>query len=319
MAAVASAVSGGMPAAVIADASVLASHALGAAAFASRLSQGLPHVRAFVRLTSRTGIARSERAWASRVGIASLLPGSTTTAWKKSLAPVIERVVTALGSESFDADAIGMAVNGLMKSGAEPRPGPVREIYDLANRLERDGVDGAEVFEALRSERGLVADRRYRGKIYPECFVASEAIDFMASRFSMKRETALATGMFLWGTGRIHHVLRDASFGDGYFFFRIGGTPHAAGIDLGEVQSAMRARDGVQVADRVYMGKTYGRCFVGSEAVDWLRHRYRLTQGEAESTGQSLLELGELHHVLDEHGFVSEGYYYRFRADEGDL
>ncbi len=319
MAAVGSAVSGGKPAAVIADVSVLESHGLGAATFASRLSQGLPHVRAFVRLTSRTGIARSERAWASQAGIASLLPGSTTMAWKKSLAPVIERVVMGLDVESFDADALGVAVNALVKSGVEPRPGPVRDIYDLANRLERDGVDIADVFEALRSERGLVVDRRYRGKIYPECLVASEAIDFMVSHFSMRRETALATGMFLWRTGRIHHVLRDASFGDGYFFFRIGGTPHASGIDLGEVQAAMRSRDGVHVADRVYMGKTYGRCLVGSEAVEWLRRRYRLTQGEAEFTGQSLIELGELHHVLDEHAFVGEGYYYRFRADEGDL
>jgi hypothetical protein len=193
----------------------------------------------------------------------------------------------------------------------------VKDIHELARRLKHEGVNGTEVFEALRSERGLVADRRYRGKIYPECFVASKAIDFMVSRFAMSRDTALAVGIFLWRTGRIHHVLRDASFADGFFFFRIGATPHTAdSIDLGEVHAAMRARDGVRVSDRVYMGKTYARCFVGSEAVAWLRKRYRLTQGEAESVGQSLLELGELHHVVDEHGFVGEDYFYRFRADD---
>lgn len=207
-----------------------------------------------------------------------------------------------------------------MKSGVEPRPGIVKDIYALAWQLERDGVDIAAAFEALRSAPGLVADRRYRGKVYPECFVASEAIDFMASQLGMTRATALAMGKFLWRTGRIHHVLRDAAFDDGFFFFRIGGTPRVLQeIDLRDVEAAMHALHGVQIADRSYMGKTYPHCFVGGEAVEWMRRRYRLTTGEAEAVGQALLELGELHHVLDEHGFVAEGYFYRFRADEVNL
>ena len=317
IAAVASAVGNAKPAAVIADVPALESHGLSAGMFASRLAQSLPHVRVFVRLPSRTGISRAERAWASRAGIASLLPGSSTAAWKKSLAPVVERIVSGLEVEALDSGALDVTVNRLVASGAEPRPGIVKDIYGLARRLEQEGLKVGEVFDALCSQRGLVEDRRYRGKAYPECFVASEAIEFIASRFGASRAAALAAGTFLWRTGRIHHVLRDAPFDDGYFFFRIGATAHATGgIDLGEVEAAMRARDGVEIADRAYAGKTYPRCFVGAEAVEWLRGRFRLTMGEAEYVGQSLLELGELHHVVDEHGFVGEGYFYRFRMDE---
>jgi len=313
MAAVASAVGGGKPAAVVADVPALAAHGFGASEFAARLAQSLPHVRVFVRLPSRTGISRAERAWAAQAGIASLLPGSTTVAWRKSFAPVIERIGSGLGVEALDTDALGDAVTRLVTSGAEPRAGPVKDIYGLAKRLEQEGVDSAAVLEALRAQSDLVSDRRYRGTSYSECFVASEAIDFMAKRFGMSRATALAAGEFLWRTGRIHHVLRDAAFDDGYFFFRIGGSPR---IDLAQLQDGMRARDGVEIADRQYAGKMYPRCFVGTEAVQWMRRRFGLTVGEAENAGQSLLELGELHHVVDEHGFVGEGFFYRFRADE---
>ena len=320
IAAVASAVASVKPAAVVADVPALEAQGLGSAMFAARIAQSLPHVRVFIRLPSRTGITRAERAWASRMGIASLLPGSSTAAWKKSFAPVVERIVSGLEADSLDADALERSVNRLVTAGAEPRPGIVKDIYGLARRLEQDGVNGAELFEAMRSQPGLVADRRYRGKGYPECFVASEAIEFIASRFGVSRAAAHAAGTFLWRTGRIHHVLRDAAFDDGFFFFRIGATSHATGgIDLGDVEAAMRAPDGVEISDRAYAGKTYPKCFVGSEAVEWLRGRYRLTVGEAESMGHSLIELGELHHVVDEHGFVGEGYFYRFRADEVDL
>ncbi|HEY2630586.1 MAG TPA: hypothetical protein VGI57_15760 [Usitatibacter sp.] len=319
IAAIASSVGSGKPSAVVVDVSVLESHGSSSAMLAARLAQGLPHLRVFVRMPNRTGSTRSERAWASHAGITSLLPGSSTVAWKRSLAPVVERIVSALDVQALEETALEAAVTSLVNSGAEPRAGIVKDIYAMARRLEQDGVNIVEAFDALHVEPGLVTDRRYRGKVYPECFVASEAIDFLASRFNVSRATALIAGTFLWRTGRIHHVLREASFDDGLLFFRIGGTSRATSIiDLGEIETAMRARDGVEIADRAYMGKSYPRCFVGSQAVEWLRHRYRLKLGEAEHTGQSLVDLGELHHVLDEHGFVGEGYFYRFRADEVD-
>jgi hypothetical protein len=238
-------------------------------------------------------------------------------AWQESLAPVIERIVSPLGVAKVDAAALEAAVNRLVKAGAEPRPGVVKDTYANAWRLETEGVNAAATLEALQGASGLVADRRYRGKLYRDCFVASEAIEWMVSNLGMKRSAALTAGTFLWRTGRIHHVLREAAFDDGLFFFRFGLQRAASSqLDLAAIERSMRSPMGVAIADRVYLGTTYPKTFVGSEAVEWLMQRHRLARGAAEDVGQSLVDLGVLHHVVDEHGFADEAYFYRFRADE---
>jgi hypothetical protein len=308
----------GGTAALVVDAPFLAKEGLSPSILASWLRQSLPRLSLFVRLPSRSGIASSERAWAAGAGISSLLPGSSVAAWQDSLAPVVARIAESFGGRILDGARLEAAVNQLIKSGKEPRPGPVKDIYADAWRLESEGVNAIAVCEALQSASGgLVADRSYRGKTYRDCFIASELVDRMVSEFGMKRGTAMRAGSFLWRTGRIHHVLRDAAFDDAFLFFRFGGTRQSiARIDIAEVESAMRARGGVGIADRTYVGKAYPRCFIGSEAVAWLQDRYRLTRGEAEATGQRLLELGAFHHVLDEHGFSDGNFFYRFRIDE---
>jgi hypothetical protein len=303
--------------AIVADVASLETQGVTPAAFAQRLRQARNGIEVFARLPSRSGIAPHEREWASQAGLASLLPGSSVAAWQESLAPVIERVVSSLGVAKVDAAALEAAVNRLVKAGAEPRPGVVKDTYANAWRLETEGVNATATLEELQGASGLVADRRYRGKLYRDCFVASEAIEWMVANLGMKRSAALAAGTFLWRTGRIHHVLRDAPFDDGLFFFRFG-LPRAASsqLDLAAIERTMRSPVGVEIADRAYLGTTYPRTFVGSEAVEWLMQRHRLSRGAAEDVGQSLVDLGLLHHVVDQHGFVDEAFFYRFRADE---
>ena len=303
------------PVAIVADVASLEAQGVTPAIFAQRLHQARNGIEVFVRLPARSGIAPHEREWASQAGLASLLPGSSVAAWQDSLAPVIGRVASSLGVPKVDTMALEAAVNRLVKAGAEPRPGPVKDIYANAWRLETEGVNAGAVLEALQGASGLVSDRRYRGKLYRECFVASEAIDWMVSNLGLKRAAALSAGTFLWRTGRIHHVVRQAPFDDGLFFFRFGLSRNVSShLDLGAIERGMRSAQGVPISDRAYLGKTYEKCFVGSEAVDWLMKHHRLTRGEAEDVGQGLVDLGVLHHVLDEHGFVDEGYFYRFRV-----
>jgi small-conductance mechanosensitive channel len=73
---------------------------------------------------------------------------------------------------------------------------------------------------------------------------------------------------------------------------------------------------GVEISDRRHLLTTHRRCFVGSEAVRWLVAHEGLTRDEAVSAGRRLLEIGALHHVLDEHGFEDAHLFYRFRVDE---
>lgn len=307
--------------AVIADAPALNQCGVSAAAFTSFLLQRFPGIAIFVRLPHRTGISAAEQAWAHHAGIASLLPGSSVAAWRDSLAPVLGRVLSAIGAPALDAPRLEAYLNGLVRSGAEPRPGVVKDAYVDAYQLERAGVNAGQLHEAMQATDGVPrAERAWRGKSYRDCIVASQAVDWLASRHGLRRELALRACTFLWRTGRMHHVLREADFRDDFLFFRFSGRrAELEGVDLVRVEGAMRRRDGVPIEERNYLSKTYPRCFIGSEAVDWMAARCGLSVGAAETIGERMLELGIFHHVLDEHGFLEGRYYYRFRADESAL
>lgn len=240
--------------------------------------------------------------------------GGRALAWQDSFAPVMKRILERLDQPGVDDTRLGSYLAGLVRKGEEPRPGPVKDTYADAIRLEREGVNATSVLVSMMATGGVeVTDRTFRGKTYAQCFVASNAIDWVASRFSLRRPIALAVCTFLWRTGRMHHVLRQAAFADDFLFFRFSGRcAELEAVDLADAEAAMRV--GIDVADRSHLGKTYERCFVGGEAVSWLMSRYRLSLGGAEAVGQRLLELGAFHHVLDEHGFLDGKLFYRFRA-----
>jgi hypothetical protein len=88
--------------------------------------------------------------------------------------------------------------------------------------------------------------------------------------------------------------------------------------ELAAVAEKMRGPMGVPVEDRRYLLSVYRRCFVGSEAVDWLADHAGLTRSEAVTVGQRLVDLGRIRHVLAEHGFRDGHYFFRFREDEAE-
>ena len=300
--------------ALVVDAPVLEDLDTSIVVLAGDLKQRHPHLQVFIRLPARTGISRGEQAWARGVGIGSLLPGSSVAAWKESLAPVLLRVLESLGPVDFDEAALEHCTRELVRKGEEPRPGPIKDSFVDAFRLEREGVSAASVLALLQGPGGVeVSERTFRGKTYADCFVASEAIDRVEASLGLRRSLATAACAFLWRTGRIHHVLRRADFADDFLFFRFSGSREEfEHVDLAEAAAALRT--GVPVEDRTYLAKSYEACFVGSDAVQWLASRYRISRGAAETIGHRLLELGAFRHVLNEHGFVDGNLYYRFRA-----
>jgi DEP domain-containing protein len=305
-------------AAIVADAPLLNARGFAPRALANVLREAFGEVALCVRLPARTGISAPERAWAEHAGIAALLPGSTAAAWQESLAPVLARVLEHAGRPGIDAATLEAALNRMIRAGQEPRPGPVKDAYVDSYYLESAGLNAARMHQAMQDAGGVaVEDRTYRGKTYRQCFVASDAVDWMVARFGLRRPAATRVCSFLWRTGRIHHVLREAAFEDDLLYFRFGGTrADLDGVDLVEAEAGLRSEGGVAIAERTYLAKAYPRSFVGSDAVDWLRARHRLPLGAAETVGQRLLELGVFHHVTDDHGFSDGRFFYRFRADE---
>jgi potassium-dependent mechanosensitive channel len=113
---------------------------------------------------------------------------------------------------------------------------------------------------------------------------------------------------------RPHHAepSRGPSSGDGH------GAPvdTARALDVDTLIARMRGPGGLVIQDRRHLLSVYAKCFVGSEAVEWLMRANSVSRDEAIHLGQSLVERGVFHHVLDEHPFRDGNFFYRFYADE---
>jgi len=86
--------------------------------------------------------------------------------------------------------------------------------------------------------------------------------------------------------------------------------------ELEKLIKEMRSADGLKICDRDYYLNFYPKCFVGSEAVDWLVQKHNYKREEAVEIGQIMLEKGIMHHVSDEHTFKDAYLFYRFYLDE---
>ena len=73
----------------------------------------------------------------------------------------------------------------------------------------------------MRSEDGVeIKDRWYRLKIYHQCFIGSEGIEWLKEFFQISIDEAIDIGQRLIEEDWLHHVCDDHSFRDGYFFYR---------------------------------------------------------------------------------------------------
>lgn len=179
---------------------------------------------------------------------------------------------------------------------------------------EADGIDlPALAFRMQRSGGVDIRDRRFRLRIYPECFLATEGVTWLERALRVERQKAIVIGQALQSAGLIYHVAKEQPFADETLFFRVAQIPMQ--WTVARFYSLIRSEAGFAVADRNHMGTKYSKCFVGTEAVEWMQAQ-GYTVNEAISMGQRLLDLSLAHHVLDQHSFKNEKLYYRFYRDE---
>lgn len=86
------------------------------------------------------------------------------------------------------------------------------------------GVDLVEASAAMLGAGGLdIADRTYRGKTYPQCFVGSDAVTWLVGRHGITVGEAEAVGQRLLDLGVLRHVLGEHDFSDANLFYRFVG------------------------------------------------------------------------------------------------
>lgn len=55
---------------------------------------------------------------------------------------------------------------------------------------------------------------------YKQCFIGSEAVEWMEKAYILSKSEAIRLGQELIDLKIIHHVTDDHNFKDGYFFYR---------------------------------------------------------------------------------------------------
>jgi hypothetical protein len=82
-------------------------------------------------------------------------------------------------------------------------------------------IDLKQLTAAMGEEGGVaIKNRQFRLKTYPNCFVGSEAVDWLVTYLRVSREDAVRVGQRLVSENWIQHVAKESVFQDDFFFYR---------------------------------------------------------------------------------------------------
>jgi EAL domain-containing protein (putative c-di-GMP-specific phosphodiesterase class I) len=81
--------------------------------------------------------------------------------------------------------------------------------------------------------------------------------------------------------------------------------------DTDRLWQRLRAPGSLPVRSRSFRLRSFADCFVGRDLVHWLMQHERMDRVQALRTGRRLLALGLIRHVLDEHDFEDDDFFYR--------
>ncbi len=296
---------------LVVDLAELAQERLPLERFGPAWRQAYPASPLVVTVGHRLAVSEPERRWARARGAFDLWPGLSLMLRSEAALARLQALVAALGIPDLRLEALREALRAVASEVADAEG-------DVAARLAHRGTDVEEIARRLRGSAGVALDeRRYRLTRYPNCFVGTEAVDWLVRGYGLGRGEAVELGQQLIDRGEICHVVKEQPFLDAELFYRFGGSdPRLEAIDIDPLVAAMRAPEGLEIRTRTYLGRVYERCFVGRDAVDWLCASHALAREDAVTLGQRLCDLCLLHHVLDEHEFADGYFFYRFFADE---
>jgi Domain found in Dishevelled, Egl-10, and Pleckstrin (DEP) len=154
-----------------------------------------------------------------------------------------------------------------------------------------------------------VRDRTYRLKVFPHCFLGTEATHFLCRKFRLAQQQAVSVGQALQQLGLIVHVAHEQAFANEAYFYRLAMSFLADQMPLAKAWRKLSTR--LEIKDRTYLGKNYPACFTGTEAVDLACESLSLNRVDAWIVLHRLQLLGLFQHVSQEHGMIDGHFYYR--------
>jgi hypothetical protein len=277
-----------------------------AARAVAKVREKLPTASIVLHAERKFLIDRFDLEWAKMCGADGIVPRITATRWMHS------------GDELLRFIEPDEAARARLHQRIMPylRAAQQLEAKDEATKwvaaCEASRYDLADLAQRMGRSGGVdIRDRSYHLRGYPECFAASDAVNWLAKALSVDETQAITVGRAIQATGLIYHVAREQSFANDYLFFRVARLPQT--FVIADFVTQVSASTGFTRRDRSYLGTEYPHCFVGKEAIAWCRAR-RMSVNEAMTASQRLVDLSIVSHVINEHPLKDEELFYRFHG-----
>jgi Domain found in Dishevelled, Egl-10, and Pleckstrin (DEP) len=253
-------------------------------------------------------VSSDDRAWVKALGFVDMIAEIDVNDLQGDLRVVIDAAARLLALEPLSLTELARYVGAVAASASGKAP------LTLAPRaLIRAHTElSAEKLVELLRDKLAIHDRSYHFKNYPACFVASESVTWLGSRFGLVAADAVAVGQALGALGLLYHVEQKHTFDNEPWFFRLAMSRSVNTLSYSEAVKALRER--LAVADRTYLGTAYPKCWVGTQAVDVICTYRPMPRYQAHRILHRLMSLGLFRHVVDEQPFVDGNFFYRFNT-----
>ncbi len=277
-----------------------------AAANIMALAVLLPDANARQRIAlTRThcGLWPTDSKWAKELGFADLFAQLDVGGLLAESSKALDWVAHLTGVDPIQNEALKKHFES---NQVKPDTTSQRGIIRKATRLS------AEALCTALAGRVKTQDRTYNLKIYPSCFLGTEAVDWLSKEYAVTKDHAIKLGSALQELGMLHHVTHEQVFDDAALFYRTELSTSVQRMSPGAALGLLNSKTGVTVRDRSYHGTNYVACFVGSHAVDWLHAKLKMSRLDAEIMLNRLYGFDLIEHVTHEHPVQDGNYFYRF-------
>jgi Domain found in Dishevelled, Egl-10, and Pleckstrin (DEP) len=287
---------------VIVDLCKLSAHGLNIRSLAERTPA--PQRKKYL-LTNLTGcVNKSESQYAKQLGFADLvsdLDPRNSASGIKVLNQWIERELEISEISSNRLDTYLKTV---------PIPSAQEPSRSL---IQRCTGQSPEALSLLMDDELDIRNRSYRLKVYPNCFLGNEAVQWLMHKFKLSADKAVAVGGAMTEIGLIFHAAYEQAFDDKDNYYGLNVSAAADKCALSDIVDLLKSPKGAQVKERTHLGTNYSKCFVGSQVVDLLTEHWSLNRKDAAVVLHRLERLQIFEHVTQERPFIDGNYFYRFR------
>ncbi|XP_053308717.1 DEP domain-containing mTOR-interacting protein-like [Spea bombifrons] len=183
-------------------------------------------------------------------------------------------------------------------------------------------VTGEQLRQRLHNAK-LIKDRCNHMRTYPNCFVASELVDWLLEcKEAPDRETAVTIMQKFVDHNVIHHVCDEyLVFKDARLLYRFRDDDGTLAPDRQTkvfrraqrlYETMMNQEDSI-LQIREHGAERYRRAFLGSQMLDWLvKNREVASRVDGEEFCRAMLEYGIIQHVAGRHHFSDSDLLYQF-------